>query len=59
MQKCFLVQTEEDHGLKKNKEKLSLYSTYGYYFGEIRVDPQDKKSHLYFRNWFAKIERWR
>lgn len=29
---------------KKNKEKLSLYSTYGYYFGEIRVDPQDKKA---------------
>lgn len=27
---------------KKNKEKLSLYSSYGYYFGEIRVDPQDK-----------------
>ncbi|MFN0728648.1 VPS10 domain-containing protein [Polaribacter gochangensis] len=29
---------------KKNKEKLSLYSSYGYYFGEIRVDPQDKNA---------------
>lgn len=27
---------------KKNKEKISIYSSYGYYFGEIRVDPQDK-----------------
>ncbi len=29
---------------KKNKENLSLYSSYGYYFGEIRVDPQDKNA---------------
>lgn len=29
---------------KKNREKLSLYSSYGYYFGEIRVHPLDKEA---------------
>jgi len=29
---------------KMNKEKLSFYSSYGYYFGEIRVDAQDKNA---------------
>lgn len=39
----FLTTNGGDSWKKKNKEKLSLYSSYGYYFGEIRVDHQDKK----------------